>query len=139
MAACLATAGCDEKLSSLAGPTPALQPTFASISREIFSSTDAAGRRACVSCHTNVGRTPAGGLNLLPDAAYRALVNVPSVTNPGGIRVIPGDPGNSILVRKLEGAPGTLGARMPFGGPPFLTDGQIDIIRRWIENGAREN
>jgi hypothetical protein len=137
--ACLASAGCDEKLSSVAGPTPGLEPTFSSISREIFSSTDAAGRRACTNCHTNVGRNPAGGLNLLSDFAYAALVNVPSVTNPGRVRVVPGDPDASILIRKLEGTPGTSGQRMPIGGPPYLTSGQVLIIRRWIEAGALNN
>lgn len=137
--ACAWTAGCDEKISSLAGPSPTLEPTFASISRDIFSSTDAAGRTACTACHTNVGRTPAGGLNLLPDAAYAALVNVASRTNPGTERVVPGDPDNSLLVRKLEGAPGIVGARMPFNGPPYLTSGQILIIRRWIAEGAQNN
>lgn len=130
--------GCDESISRVAGPTPDLAPTFSSISTEIFSNPDAAGRRACTSCHTNVGRNPAGGLNLLPDAAYAALVGVPSVTNRGQIRVIPGDPDNSILIRKIEGTPGTLGARMPQNGP-FLTDGQILIIRRWIALGARND
>ena len=138
-AACVVSAGCDEKLSSIAGPTPGLEPTFSSIQREIFSSTDAAGRRACTNCHTNVGRNPAGGLNLLPDISYGALINVASVTNAGQTRVIPGNPDASILVRKLEGTPGTSGQRMPLGGPPYLTAGQIQIIRRWIELGAPNN
>jgi hypothetical protein len=136
---CVWSAGCDEKLSSIAGPTPGLEPTFSSIQREIFSSPDAAGRRACVTCHTNVGRNPAAGLNLLPDASYAALVGVASVTNPGRTRVIPGDPDGSILIRKLEGTPGTSGQRMPIGGPPYLTAGQTQIIRRWIELGALNN
>ena len=45
-AACLSA--CDEKLSSLAGPTPNLEPTFASIQRDIFEATDSSGRSACV-------------------------------------------------------------------------------------------
>lgn len=133
------SAGCDEKLSSIAGPTPGLEPTFSSIQREILSSSDAAGRRACVTCHTNVGRNPAGGLNLLPDFSYAALVGIASVTNPGNTRVIPGNADGSILVRKLEGTPGTNGQRMPIGGPPYLTAGQIQIVRRWIELGAQNN
>ena len=136
--AAAAASGCDESIARVAGPTPNLSPTFSSISTEIFSNPDAAGRRACTSCHTNVGRNPAGGLNLLPDAAHAALVGVASVTNRGQFRVVPGDPDNSILVRKIEGTPGTLGARMPQNGP-FLTDGQILIIRRWIELGARND
>jgi hypothetical protein len=132
------SAGCDEKLSSIAGPTPTLEPTYSSISREIFTATDSAGRPACTSCHNNVGRVPAGGLNLLAEVGYSQLVNVGSVTNRGSIRVIPGDPDNSILIRKLEGTPGTAGLRMPVGGP-FLTSGQIQIIRRWIAEGALNN
>jgi len=42
---------CDESLSKLAVPTPSLEPTFASVQKEIFETTDAAGRVACVNCH----------------------------------------------------------------------------------------
>ena len=42
----LAAAGCDQKLSTLAGPTPNLEPTFASVQSQIFESTDVAGRQA---------------------------------------------------------------------------------------------
>jgi hypothetical protein len=128
--------GCDEPLGPIAGPTPTLQPTFNSIVTDVFTSTDIAGRTACTACHTNVGRNPAGGLNLLPGAAHAQLIGVNSVTNPGRVRVVPGDPDNSILIWKLEGRTGMVGRRMPFNGPPFLTAGQILIIRRWIERGA---
>ncbi len=138
LSACVA-AGCDEQVSSIAGPTPTLEPTFSSISRDIFSNADAAGRRACVACHTNQGRNPAGGLNLLPELAYAQLVGVAGVTDRSAVRVIPGDPGNSLLIRKVEGVPGLVGQRMPLGGPPYLTPGQILIIRRWIELGAPNN
>ena len=42
LAAALAVgmAGCDEKLSDVAGPTPDLEPTLSSIQREIFNTTD---------------------------------------------------------------------------------------------------
>lgn len=131
--------GCDEKLSDLTGPTPNLAPTFSSIQREIFSTQDASGRLACTQCHTNVGRTPAAGLNLLEGAAYAALVGRPSVNNPGAVFVIPGDPDNSYLVKKLEGAPGIVGLRMPRNNGPFLTEGQMLVIRRWIQEGAANN
>jgi hypothetical protein len=128
--------GCDESLSNLAGPTPTLAPTFSSLVSEVFTSTDLAGRAACTNCHTNVGRSPAGGLTLLPGAAHAQLVGVNSITNPGQVRVVPGDPDNSVLIWKLEGRSGMRGARMPFSGPPYLTEGQILIVRRWIERGA---
>ena len=133
------TAGCDESLQEFAGPTPNLEPTFSSIQRDIFSATDAAGRAACTGCHTNVGRTPAAGLNLADATTYAAIVNRPSLAKPGALFVIPGDPANSYLVQKIEGAPGIVGQRMPRTSGPFLTDNQIFIIRRWIELGAPNN
>jgi hypothetical protein len=134
--ACIGALGCDEKLSSLAGPTPTLEPTFASIQNDIFQTTDSSGRTRCLNCHTSVGRTPSGGLSLDPNGAYEQLVNAPSARKPGAIRVIPGDPDNSYVVQKLEGAAGIVGARMPFNSPSFLTDGQMKILRRWIAIGA---
>jgi len=52
------------------------------------------------------------------------------------IRVIPGDAENSYLIHKLEGTADIVGRRMPNNGPPYLTDGQILIIKRWIAVGA---
>jgi hypothetical protein len=134
-----AGAACDEKLSELAGPTPNLTPTFASIQKEIFNTQDASGRLSCIQCHTNQGRTPAGGLLLTDGNAYGALVGRPSPARAGEIFVIPGDPERSYLVRKLEGAADITGARMPRSNGPFLTPGQMLVIRRWIQEGAANN
>lgn len=131
--------GCDENLKSLAGPTPSLEPTFSSIQHDIFESGDSSGRSACTQCHTNVGRTPSGGLNLTHDVAYDQLVNAPSRGKTGVVRVIPSNGENSYLLHKLIGTSDIVGRRMPFNGPPYLTDGQILIIRRWIEIGAPHN
>lgn len=130
---------CDEKLSSVAGPTPSLEPTFAAIQREVFEATDSAGRPACTRCHTNNGgRNPSGGLNLNHDVAFDQLVNVAARGKPGAIRLVPGNPDTSYIVQKLEGTSGIAGQRMPLNGP-FLTDGQILILRRWIALGAPRN
>jgi hypothetical protein len=132
--------GCDEKLSDIAGPSPNLQPTFSSIQREIFETTDASGRAACTQCHSDAGgRTPSGGMNLRHDLAYATLVGIASRGKAGAIRVIPGDPDSSYIVQKLEGTPGIVGERMPRTGGPYLTEGQISIIKRWIETGARND
>jgi hypothetical protein len=139
LALTIASVACDEKLSTLAGPTPDLEATFASVQKNVFETTDSAGRTSCVTCHTDVGRTPAGGLILLHDRAYDQLVNVESTEVPSLKRVKPGDPDNSYMVHKIEGRPGIVGRRMPFNGPPYLTDGQILIMRRWIEEGAPRN
>ena len=136
-AACLSA--CDEPLSSIAGPTPTLEPTFTSIQRDIFEATDSSGRSACVSCHTSTGRAPSGGLDLNHDVAYGQLVNALVREKPGSTRVVPSDAANSYLLQKLNGAAGIVGRRMPQNGPPYLTDGQILIIQRWIDTGAPNN
>ena len=131
--------GCDEKLSDLTGPTPNLEPTFSSIQHEIFDNSDSSGRSACIQCHTNVGRNPSGGLNLTSSTSYAALVGTASLLKPSATRVIAGDPDNSYLIQKLQGSADIVGRRMPFNGPPYLTDGQIRVIKRWIEIGAPNN
>ena len=132
--AAIAVGACDEKLSDVTGPTPNLTPTFDSINQEIFQSTDSSGRPACVQCHT--GRIPNISINFSGSIdSYALLVNVPSRQQPGLMLVAPGDPDNSYLIHKLEGRSGITGLRMP-RTPPYLTDGQLRVIRRWIENGA---
>ncbi len=135
----IGTAACDESLSTLTGPTPNLEPTFSSIQREIFDKTDSSGRTACIQCHTSVGRAPSAGMDLTSAVSYSRLVNVASVEKPGLFRVNPGDPDASYLVHKLEGRADIVGARMPRGTGPFLTEGQILVVRRWIALGARND
>jgi hypothetical protein len=133
----IGTAACDESLSDLAGPTPNLEPTFSSIQREIFDTTDSSGRLACVNCHN--GRNPFAPMNLGTATSYAALVNARSVERPAFLRVNPGDPDGSYLVHKLEGRADIVGARMPRGTGPFLTEGQMLVVRRWIALGARND
>ena len=135
----LIAAACDEKLSDVAGPTPNLTPTFSSIQRDIFSAPDSSGRVACTGCHNAQNARFAANLNLADESSYGQLVNIASSNKPGAIRVIPGDPENSYLIHKVEGRPGIVGQRMPRTNGPFLTDGQISIIKRWIEEGALNN
>ena len=129
--AALAMGGCDEKLSDITGPTPNLQPTMSSIQSEIFS-------RQCIGCHTGAGRFLPGVMNLTEGNAYASLVGVASIEKAALQRVAPGYPENSYIIHKLENRPGIIGARMPFNGTP-LTDGQILVIKRWIELGAPNN
>src|SRR5262245_39190463 len=139
LAVCLLVPACDEKLSSVTGPTPNLQPTLTSIQRDIFNARDLAGRAACIECHSDQGRNPSGGLVLLDGRAYDNLVGRPSSGKAGATRVIPGDVADSYLLHKLEGASDIVGVRMPRGTGPYLTDGQILVIKRWIELGAPNN
>jgi hypothetical protein len=135
----LTSVGCDEKLSSITGPTPNLTPTLTSIQREIFNVTDSSGRLMCIGCHTDQGRNPSGNLVLLEGRSHAQLVNRGSGGKPGSMLVIPGDPDNSYLVKKLEGTVDIAGQRMPRGNGPFLIEGQITVIRKWIQDGAANN
>ena len=53
--------------------------------------------------------------------------------------MIPGDPANSYLIHKLEGRSDIAGTRMPRGTGPYLQAGQLLILSRWIELGARND
>jgi hypothetical protein len=136
---CTAAAGCDESLSELAGPTPNLGPTFSAIQREIFENNDSGGARpACVQCHNDNGRVPAGFLNLENAVAYDNLIGRNSQIRPDKTRVVPGNSTASYLIHKLNGGPDIAGARMPLNGQP-LSPGQMAIIRAWIDLGAPNN
>lgn len=135
----LTATACDERLRDVAGPTPDLQPTLSSIQRDIFNRRDSSGRLACTECHTPAARNFVGGLALTEGLAFQELVGQASRNKAGVVRVIPGDPEASYLIHKLEGRSTIAGERMPRGIGPFLTAGQISIIRRWIELGAKND
>lgn len=93
-------------------------------------------KTSCVMCHLP-GNGP-GGLELHPKGGYANLVGVPSTQSPL-LRVAPGKPEESYLYRKLVGThagAGGSGERMPFGDAS-LGEGQIEVIRRWIADGAK--
>jgi len=56
----------------------------------------------------------------------------------GAAIVIDGNPCDSILVQKLGPSP-PFGARMPRNGPPYLSDADLQLVRDWILEGARDN
>jgi len=78
---------------------------------------------ACTICHGG-----AGGLAL---ESYEAL----SLGGNSGPAVVPFEPDASLLVRRIEG---TVPPRMPPDAPP-LTAAEIERIRTWIAEGARDN
>lgn len=96
--------------------------TFSSINAVIL-------QPRCGGCHGS-----SGGLTI----NYNNLINQPSNACPGSTLnyVIPGDPDNSVLIRKLEGT--TCGPQMPRSGDKLTTE-QIAPIRAWIEAGAHDN
>ena len=58
--------------------------------------------------------------------------------NTGASIVVSGMPCDSLLWQKISPGP-PFGARMPFNGPPFLSDEQRRLIGDWIAEGARDN
>lgn len=88
-------------------------------------------------CHT--GMYPDAQMSLDEGRSYAALVNAPSHHTDGWVRVVPGDPGASMLMVQIGGEPGPpIEGTMPWGMPK-LCDEQIDAIRRWIASGAPNN
>jgi len=108
--------------------------TFAAIQSVVFEG------RGCTQevCH---GSAQQGGLDLRAGASYRALFEISSPSG-AGPRVLPGQPRQSILYRKLAAAtlPGSVeitGSPMPSGLPP-LSENELAAIKIWIESGAPE-
>jgi hypothetical protein len=95
------------------------------------------GSQGGCTCHQPSNRSTPGidqsGLSL---GSYAALMRGGN-TSHGNI-VIPGDPCGSVIVQKVSSAPPS-GARMPPGGPPFMTPEEIGLLRDWITEGAHDN
>lgn len=82
--------------------------------------------RSCVGCHQPASMQ--AGLLL---TSYSGFLKGGSK----GAAVIPGDPSQSILIGYLDGSKQP---RMPFGGKP-LPDDQIQLMKRWIAEGAKDD
>jgi len=76
-------------------------------------------------------------LVLTEGEAYGNIVDVASEERPDLDRVEPGAPDSSFLYLKLQENPPAR-ARMPLNGP-YLSEGQIETIGTWIEEGAENN
>ena len=82
--------------------------------------------RSCVGCHQPASMQ--AGLLL---TSHEGFLKGGSK----GAAVVPGDAGKSIVLGYLDG---TKQPRMPFGGKP-LPDDQIQLVKRWITEGARDD
>lgn len=113
-------------IASGGGGSQPLTADFSSIQEHVLTP-------ICTRCHIGAGAPE--GLQLDSAHSYALLVGVASSEQPAVLRVAPGDPDSSYLLRKLEGAPGISGQQMPFGGP-YLPQATFDVIRQWIAAGA---
>ncbi len=102
-----------------------LAATLESIQVNVFDA-------SCTVCHA--GASAPLGLRLDASSSFTNLVGVPSRQVGSLLRVEPGEPDRSYLIRKLEGTAAG-GAQMPLGGPP-IPRATIDFLRQWILDGA---
>ena len=89
----------------------------------------------CSTCHTGIGTVPPGALNMTAGHTYASLVGVASGEQATVKFIAPGDPTNSYVIQKLEGAATISGVRMPAGGP-YLSQATINQVAAWISAGT---
>ncbi len=90
---------------------------------------------AFAGCHST--NNPAAGLDLTAGNSRDALLEVMATQNPDVPLVTALNPTNSYLLTKLISA-GTSGQQMPLGGES-LSEGQLELVRTWILQGAPDN
>ncbi|MCC7538233.1 MAG: hypothetical protein IT379_18555 [Deltaproteobacteria bacterium] len=121
-----------------AGPRPDLGPIpFLPVYKTII-------RERC-GCHSSAPFL--GGLDMRSELiAYENLLGMPPGSSTatsseceetGRARVVPGNPGASLLWQKLQAFDDHLrcGARMPQGGSPIPPD-ELELVTLWIRDGA---
>ena len=84
----------------------------------------------CAKCHTEnglMGPAPEG---------YRLTSYAATIWANERVRVVPGNPSASELVRRIRGQ---ARPRMPFDGPPYLSETEIEAIEKWVAEGARDS
>ena len=87
-------------------------------------------RQNCVRCHGSFGEGACSGIQGLCFDSFEAFER----TAIDGVEIVPFDSAGSELVKRIRGI--SL-PRMPFDGPPFLSEEEISIIEVWIDAGAR--
>lgn len=92
-------------------------PTFADAS-VIFS------KYHCTLCHGSAKASAGLALD-----RYESLMQ----GSRNGPMVIPKEPAKSILIRRIKGEEEP---RMPINGPPWVTDGEVHILEKWIAVGT---
>lgn len=83
----------------------------------------------CVMCHIP------NGMMGDPPEGYRLDSYEETVSSADRARVVPGNALASELFRRIKGH---ARPRMPFNGPPYLSEEDIERVAQWIDDGARD-
>lgn len=83
----------------------------------------------CAMCHAP------GGIMGDPPENFRLDSYAETISRGDRARVVPGNALASELYRRIMGY---AMPRMPFNGPPFLSDEEANLVARWINDGARD-
>ena len=126
-------AGNGDGLNSDGEPLTAGGSTSTTVTADFQSIQDNVFTPICAKCH--VGASAPEGLQLSEGNAYNNLVGVPSTEQPSVLRVDPGNPADSYMIRKIMGTSGISGAQMPYMLPPLPTATQA-AMAQWVTNGA---
>lgn len=81
----------------------------------------------CAKCHTDqglMGPAPEG---------YRLDSYAATIATGDRVRVVPGHPDASELVRRIRGQARPM---MPFDGPPYLDADEVRVVEQWVAQGA---
>ena len=113
--------GCDDQVAGNDLKIPDSNVSYSQHIQPLFN-------KACATsgCHDDI--TMADGISL---TTWSGTTADPSV-------VFPGEPDNSKLVWAIEGRAG-IPAMPPPGYPAYLTENQINGIKTWIDEGAKNN
>ena len=103
-------------------PAPGEAVTYAQVA-PIFAT-------RCAKCHTEQGQ-----MGPAPEG-FRLTSYAETLASGERARVVPGHPAASELARRIRGQ---ARPRMPFDGPPYLTEDEIGLIEDWIAQGARNS
>ena len=126
--------GCGAEEAPAPADAVALSPTLADLQTHVFEP-------GCAFSGCHGADTLAGGLDLSSaEATHASLFDVPAANElaalNGWVRVLPGDPEKSFLVRKLTGPGPGEGSAMP-NAAQELDPYYMDLLRTWIEEGAQ--
>jgi hypothetical protein len=85
---------------------------------------------SCVSCHS---------FTLSPNTLVGVAPSFAPCNTSTYVRVVAGSAGSSLVYLKVSQAAPPCGSQMPPSPTPLLNATQLQIIRAWINNGAKNN